>query len=286
MRDRLTLARWRQWSARPEHTSPFDPAAWSRTPVSSLCGRQNHSNCSPDASPHGVYGLPRSVAHGKDDPLVNGWVTVPTAGGRQMSSPASTFTIVYQPLQPGPWQVLGDYADANAVTVVAHQLLDRLRKQGRGGEVQVIRADAEPTVVLRLPLAPRPTRRRLTAGITPADGAVRQHPAWMITSAMGAWRLRVAQLVAVVRHAGETHEPKPGGAFAQNAADPKHRRADGAGRRALSGAACLYGVSCVLRCSSAGIAHDFGSPSWCAPTPGALGSGPRSSTPYTRTRTR
>lgn len=71
-----------------------------------------------------------------------------------------SFVVVYQPARGGLAQSIGQRVDANTATIVAHHLLDRLRRQGRDGEVRIVRADPDQTVVLRLPLVSHSSRMR------------------------------------------------------------------------------------------------------------------------------
>lgn len=87
------------------------------------------------------------------------------------------YVIVYQPAQ-GPARPLGRSADANAATVDADTALCQLRKQGRAGEVRVVRLDDEQTVMLRLPLIARPTAIPRMSRTMPANVMVRPHPGW------------------------------------------------------------------------------------------------------------
>jgi hypothetical protein len=102
-----------------------------------------------------------------------------------MTPPSPSYVIVYQPAQ-GPAQILGRSADANAATVTADTALSQLRKQGRDGEVRVVRFDPEQTVLLRLPLVARPTRFPRLSRVVPAKALVTPHPGWVAASPLKA----------------------------------------------------------------------------------------------------
>jgi hypothetical protein len=102
-----------------------------------------------------------------------------------MPPPLRSFVIIYQPAQ-GPAQPLGRSADANTATVAAHDHCDRLRKQGRAGDVRVVRIDAEQTLVLRLPLVSRPTPIPRPSRLAPAQVLVKRHAGWAVAAPLEA----------------------------------------------------------------------------------------------------
>lgn len=62
------------------------------------------------------------------------------------------FVIEHHPSHQGQPQLLESTGDPNAATVVFDRELWRLRKQGRAGEVVLLRCDERRTIVLRQPL--------------------------------------------------------------------------------------------------------------------------------------
>jgi hypothetical protein len=75
-----------------------------------------------------------------------------------MDEPASPFAVVHHPAMQGHPRLLGRTDDPNEATLLLDREMHRLRKQGRDGEVRLMRTAPHQTIVLRLPLRSRPRR--------------------------------------------------------------------------------------------------------------------------------
>ena len=72
-----------------------------------------------------------------------------------MDEPTCQFAIVHHPATQGQPRLLGRASDANEATVLLDREVHRLRKQGRDGEVHLMRTAPQQTIVLRMPLRSR-----------------------------------------------------------------------------------------------------------------------------------
>jgi hypothetical protein len=76
-----------------------------------------------------------------------------------MDKPAPRFAVVHHPATQGHPRLLGRTSDPNEATLLLDREMDRLRKQGRDGEVHPMRTDPGQAIILRLPLRMRRHRR-------------------------------------------------------------------------------------------------------------------------------
>ena len=82
-----------------------------------------------------------------------------------MDALEAQFAIVHHPAMQGGPRLLGHTSDPNEATMLLDQEVQRLRKQGRDGEVHLVRTAAPQTIMLRWPLRwRRPRASILTAG--------------------------------------------------------------------------------------------------------------------------